>query len=261
MAGRMLRAALAAIAFIVCTAPISAHAQSDGQLPEATTPARLPKVAHRGHAYLVRYEPRTGDTVLLRGRDKMVLESASTDADPVLVGADTVIGLLPEPLQVYRDKDVLVYVSAIRTMGGGGQCGSGSEIFLKFLDVAAAKPAVKSSVLVGSCEKAIELDDQNLSQGVLGAVAAAGERLSLRFLYHGRREGNLTALVSKDLRALEFQGGFQRAAYKTKARNKGDIKGRATSKDKGKVKTKGKAKGTPAPQRRPGRPSSRRSAR
>ncbi|MCC2956216.1 hypothetical protein LK542_11380 [Massilia sp. IC2-477] len=164
-------------------------------------------IAHGGTAYSVRYEPRTRTIALLNGRKRIVLSSVVRNFDPTIVGAERVIGLLPEHLQLYRNANVLVYVSAIRTSGGdgGGYCGGGSETFLNFLDVSNPKPTQKASLLIASCEHSIELYDQDLPKGILGLLLNINGRLAMQFLSYGDREGSLTAVVSVDFRTLEFQ--------------------------------------------------------
>jgi hypothetical protein len=204
---------------IVCTALLSITAVAtfakpamEHEVPDGgrgTAPAEIhhAPIVHHGEKYSVKFEPRSRKTVLSRGPQKITLESVKSNFDPFLVGAERVIGLLPEALQVYRGANILVYVSAVRTSGGNGsgQCGSGSEVFLKFLDIGTARPKIKASLLVASCERSIELDDQDLPNGILGAVSTVGDRLSIRFLSYGSVEGSPVALVSRDFQQLEFQ--------------------------------------------------------
>ena len=176
---------------------------------QTTAEVQQPTISHLGRHYRIRYQPRNRKIVLQQGSRQILIEAFSKNYDPSLVGSDTVIKFLPEALQVYRRENLLIYVSSTRTVGGNGsgQCGSGSEISLRFLDVSTSQPKIKSSLLVGSCEKSIELDDQDLSQGAIGTISRMGDRLSLRFLSYGSREGSLDAVVAEDLRSLRFQQG------------------------------------------------------
>ena len=92
---------------------------------------------------------------------------------------------MQDALQPYKAENIVVYVSTIRTTGGNGrgQCGAGGEIYLNFLDLSPASPKVKSSILIGSCEKPIELVDQNLAESTLGDVSVVAGKLTLRFLF------------------------------------------------------------------------------
>lgn len=127
--------------------------------------------------------------------------------DPSLAGSESIIGFLPEELQVYRNSGILMYITAIRTNGGDrrGQCGSGSEIFLNFLNFARKYPRTHSSVLIGSCEEGVEIDEQNIPAGEFGEIFIQEGKLHLRFLNYKNAEGDLVATISSDLRKLGFE--------------------------------------------------------
>ena len=127
--------------------------------------------------------------------------------DPAVVGSNRLIGFLPEKLQVFKKKQVLVYVSSIRSRGGDGmgQCGSGSEIFLNFLDISKQVPKLKSSILIGSCNESIELVDQDVSKGEVGEITVVDNNLTLHFLNYKEIEGEPEAVVTPDYK-LRFRG-------------------------------------------------------
>lgn len=159
-----------------------------------------------GKAYQIHYDRKITSVVLEYGKKKIVLQKVPKRFDPTLVGSDVFIGFLPDNLQLYKDSSILAFVSSIRTSGGngGGQCGAGAEIFLNFLDVQKAAPKILSSILIGSCDEAIELMDQDMSKGELGELSVMDKKLNLRFMYYRGKEGSPTATVSPDLKNLQF---------------------------------------------------------
>nr|WP_314543663.1 hypothetical protein [uncultured Massilia sp.] len=145
--------------------------------------------------------------MLFVDKSRTVLEKIPKRFDPELVGADEVIGLLPFSLQPYRNKSILVYISAIRISGGDGrgQCGAGLEIYMNFIDVSKAKPKQISRILIGSCNESIELEEINLSDKNLGEISVVNGKLSLRFLLYKEAEGKLVGVPSADYRRLIFE--------------------------------------------------------
>ncbi|XYJ11492.1 hypothetical protein ACSUZJ_05760 [Telluria sp. B2] len=167
----------------------------------------VPEIHYQGRVYRIRYvERRTRIELDVKGK-KTILHQIPKRFDPSLVGAEGFIGFLPEELQPYKGSGNLLYVSSIRTSGGngGGQCGSGAEIFLNVLNVNAKIPRTQASVLIGSCEKSIELLDQDMSNDVLGAVAVGEGHLVLQFMSYEERSGYPIATLSNDLKNLRFR--------------------------------------------------------
>jgi hypothetical protein len=136
-----------------------------------------------------------------------VLRRIPQGFDPSLVGSDSLIGFLSDSLQPYKSRNLLLYVSAIRTNGGGGggQCGSGSEIYLNVLDTSRDVPRIRSSILIGSCDESIQLLDQNIGRGTLGEVAVVENRLSLHFLNYKNLDGYAVGTVAPDFKGLLFR--------------------------------------------------------
>lgn len=159
-----------------------------------------------GRIYQLKLAKANSQIVSVFGKKVTVLSKIPKGFDPALVDADDLIGFLPDEFQAYKEKNTLVYISSIRTTGGDGrgQCGSGVEIYLNFLDVAHTTPKVKSSILIGSCTKPIELLHQDLSHSKLGEIAVVEQKLSLQFLSYLDLEGYPTATISSDFKTLEF---------------------------------------------------------
>ena len=150
-----------------------------------------PQTCVGGRVYELKYVHGRGQIILRSARRESVLKKIPRGFDPSLVGGESLIGFLPDALQPYRTKNIVAYVSTIRSTGGNGrgQCGAGVEIYLNFLDLSLAFPKVKSSILIGSCEKPIELMEQDLSESALGDVSVVAGRLTLRFLSYPDLEG------------------------------------------------------------------------
>lgn len=169
----------------------------------------FPEACLEGKVYRIYYRQKTTSIVVAEGKRNVILQRMPKGFDPALVGADVFIGFLPDRLQAYKKMGILTYVSSIRSNGGGGggQCGSGAEIFLNFLNVRSPVPKIASSILIGSCEESIELMDQDISDGKLGTLAVIDSKLSLQFMHYRGIGGYPTATVSTDLKRLDFGGG------------------------------------------------------
>jgi hypothetical protein len=167
----------------------------------------LPLVAcSQGTPYRIKYDEKTRKIKLIYNHKNMALEQFSKGRDPALVGADSIIGFLPDQLQVYKNTGVLLYISSIRTNSGsgGGQCGAGSEIYLNFLAVKKPKPRVSSRILVGSCDYSIELDNQNIQDGEIGEISVEDGQLRLHFLHYKNLGGSPVATITPDRKSLVF---------------------------------------------------------
>lgn len=159
-----------------------------------------------GRPYRIAYNRRASRVEITSVGRKMV-SAVPAAYDPALVGSDTLIGFLPEKLQVFKKNKVLLYVSSIRSSGGNGmgQCGSGSEIYLNFLDISTQVPGLKSTILIGSCKESIELEDQDVSKGEVGDITVVDNNLTLHFLNYKEIGGEPEAVVTPDYK-LRFRG-------------------------------------------------------
>lgn len=192
---------------LACLSIISvmAFAQADPDLSGAENHV-VSTVYSNGRTFNIHYDRRSLKIVLSVDQTKNILEKIPKRFDPELVGADEMIGFLPTSLQPYVNKDVLVYISTIRTSGGDGrgQCGAGVEMYMNFLDVSKRKPKQISRILIGSCNESIELKEINLSDKNFGEISVVDGKLSLRFLFYKKVEGKLVGVPSTDFRRLIF---------------------------------------------------------
>ncbi|HEX9173144.1 MAG TPA: hypothetical protein VF861_10815, partial [Telluria sp.] len=78
-------------------------------------------------------------------------------------------------------------------------------IHVNFLDLSAPKAKVRSRILIGSCQESIELTDQDIPNGKLGALSILNDKLAFHFMNYGSMEGYPTATVSSDFRRLDFK--------------------------------------------------------
>jgi hypothetical protein len=208
----------ASIAFIylLCRAceAIQTHYMVEARLDEIRTePLQIPgtyvsdRVVVQGRVYLLKYIQELKIINLSVSGRNFGLQRMPQKRDVKLIGADAIIGFLPDELQLYKEAGILVYASAIRTSSGNGegQCGSGAEVFLNFLDTMRNRPSVMSSILIGSCDRSIELDDQDISTGRLGNISKKDGKLHLHFLNYEKLEGSPTAVVASDLKKLIFR--------------------------------------------------------
>jgi hypothetical protein len=167
----------------------------------------VPVICFNNKLYEIRYRPNEGEVVLKHSGIRQVLIRIPKKFDPVIVGAEAVIGFLPGKLQVYGESNILMYVTSMRTSGGngGGQCGAGAEIYLNFLDV--AKPVFRSfsRILIGSCEESIELDGQNIPRGELGSISVHENKIRLEFFNYKDMDGYPVGTISDDFIKLNFK--------------------------------------------------------
>jgi len=186
------------------------HSQALGQNVSSCSPSKPTRVTatafDSAKKYRVRYNRAMTRIELIFDHQRGILNQLPKSYDPTIVGSDALIGFLPEKCQPYKSRGILVYVSSRRTNGGlgSGQCGAGSEIYLNFLDTTTLTPKVRSRILVGSCEESIELNNQDVADGVLGNVEVVRGKLTLHFLNYKESEGSPTATVSPDFKRLSF---------------------------------------------------------
>jgi len=161
----------------------------------------------RGEIYRLFFDRNAGKIILVAKQHKLTLQEILKGYDPSLVGADRFIGFLPDSLQPYLGKNMLLSVSAIRTSagGGGGQCGAGAEIYLNVIDIAKPEPKLESKILIASCAESIELFDQDISSGAMNGISVVDDHLSLHFMNYKDFDGSPTATVAPDFTRLLFK--------------------------------------------------------
>jgi hypothetical protein len=76
---------------------------------------------------------------------------------------------------------------------------------MNFLDVSRAKGRKISRILIGSCNKPIELDVLNLSEKSLGEISVVDGKPSLHFLFYKEIEGKLIGVPNADYQHLVFE--------------------------------------------------------
>ena len=139
-----------------------------------------------------------------------ILEKIPKDYDPALVGADEMIGFLPPSFQIYAARNILLYISSIRSSGGngGGQCGSGSEIFLNVLDLSRTRPRVIARHLIESCKKSMSIrkTSEDGTSKSLGDIATRSGKVVITYGFHGDYEDDPIATLSDDFKRLKFVG-------------------------------------------------------
>jgi hypothetical protein len=136
-----------------------------------------------------------------------VLHRIPRGFQPSLVGADALIGFLPPALQVDIDRNIVFYISTIRTKGGGGggQCGAGAEIYFNALDLHISPARLIGHHLIGSCS-GIELSDADPYTANIGDMSVVDGHLVFKFMFHRDYEGDVIGRLSSDYRHLELSG-------------------------------------------------------
>jgi hypothetical protein len=135
-----------------------------------------------------------------------LLDKIPAGFNPEMVGAEKYFIILPENLQPYISRNILLYMSAIRTTSGkgGGQCGSGAEIYLNTLDLSSKRPVTLSKILIASCSKNIELMDSESPTNGLGYFSVDDGNLLINFLSYENLDGNPRARLSTNFKEIEF---------------------------------------------------------
>lgn len=163
------------------------------------------QLCHRGHVYSIVY--MANSVTLHSGKRGTRLHKIPKGYEPEKIGAEGLIAFLPVEKQPYKDRDILLYTTAIRTKGGGGggQCGSGAEIYLHALNLGKRPPHLLSSTLIGSCSQSIKLDEHDAGAKKFAALTVQDGRLGLKFLYYKSMEGSPTAFLAPDFKTLAFE--------------------------------------------------------
>lgn len=198
------------ILFILWAFPAFSYAAANpipeckSRLPQKGVESITQQICVGQREYRIEYK-RNNINLFLNG-ERRVLERIPKRRDPTKIGATGLISFLPYDLQPYRARGILLYTSVSRSSGGsgGGQCGSGAEIYLNVLDIS-KKPRILSKLLVGSCLESIELIDQDILRNKLGKISVVSGQLSFTFLNYRQLEGSPTALLSNDWRSLIFE--------------------------------------------------------
>lgn len=158
-----------------------------------------------GHLVTLSYSVKNGRITMRSGSERRTVRRIGRRFDPHFVGADGLISFLPIGLQPYRERNIFLYTTAMRTSGGDGsvQCGSGVELFLGAVEIGSNKLKVLSDILIESCAESIYLTDDGGGRGKLPALSVADGRLGISFLGYGSH-GELQATLSSDARRLEL---------------------------------------------------------
>ncbi|MGZ8293762.1 MAG: hypothetical protein ACXWVG_12015 [Telluria sp.] len=169
-----------------------------------TLPGLSEWICHNAVLYKLQFLRQRGQIVVTGSGTRSILHEIPHGYDPTLVGSEKFIKFLPKTLQVYKAHNIFLYLSTVRTNGGtgAGQCGSGTEIYLNFLEINSTHPNLRSSILIGSCRRSIELLDQDLSAGEIGAITSHRGRLHLQFVNYMNMDGYPKWTVSRDLKKL-----------------------------------------------------------
>ena len=178
---------------------------------QASRPAKVSwhdqpsQLCHRGHVYSIVY--KANSVTLHSGKRGTRLHKIPKGYEPEKIGAEGLIAFLPLEKQPYKDRDILLYTTAIRTKGGGGGglCGSDAEFYLHALNLGKKTPHVLSSTLIGSCSQSIELDEYDAGAQRFGALTVNDGRLRLKFLNYKAIEGSPTAFLAPDFKGLDFE--------------------------------------------------------
>jgi hypothetical protein len=191
---------------VIASAEASQYVKECRTAPQTDDEAVRKTLCLDGKIHEVYYN-RKAERIEVKSVDGKISFRVPSAYDPTLVGSDNLIGFLPDKLQIYKKNKVLVYISSIRSSGGAGtgQCGSGSEIYLHFLDISQKAPKLKTSILIGSCRESIELEDQDVSKGKVGDITVVDNNLTLHFLNYKDIDGEPVAVVSHDYK-LQFRG-------------------------------------------------------
>ncbi len=199
----------AALAFLVCSgasAASSCRPIPNKQLTDiggALSVLPDPFLCVGGRKYSIIHAENGRTTSLKWPGHTRVLHRVPKGFEPSLVGAEKLIGFLPDYLQTHKARKIVFYISTIRTRGGdgGGQCGAGSEIFINALDLKPQRPKILASHLIGSCS-GIEIDDSSLNN--LGKLTVANAKLHLNFIRYPKQGDMPRATLSSDFKRLEF---------------------------------------------------------
>jgi hypothetical protein len=124
---------------------------------------------------------------------------------PELIGMTAFIRFLPNSLQPYTARGVILFNTVERSTGGngGGQCGSGYELYLNAANVSRSPARVLGRVKIGSCLESTTLYDMENGPYDFSSFSVQNGRLAIKFLLLKGELEKPTALLSDDFQALE----------------------------------------------------------
>jgi hypothetical protein len=159
-----------------------------------------------GNMYRIEYDRKSSNITLTSKNNKTALQHVPKERDPSMVGAEDLIGFLNDSFQIYKERNILIYTSAMRTNSGGvnGQCGTGAEIYLNFLELKSNKPRIISRILIGSCSESIIMTSESSSEAALGDIFIKDKNLVLHFLNYKKLDGSPFGTISPDFKGLLF---------------------------------------------------------
>lgn len=141
----------------------------------------------------------------IKGRP-IVIEKIEKGYGPELIDMQGYIRFLPLKVQPYLESKVVLFNSVVRSTGGngGGQCGSGYELFLNALNLSQSKPRVVGKVKIGSCTESIFPEGIDEGPADYSAYSIRDGKLTIKFFNYKSMDGSPTAVLSKDFNQLEF---------------------------------------------------------
>jgi hypothetical protein len=161
-------------------------------------------VTKNGTNYKLLYEKNRGLIEIEHSSNKVVVQKIPAGHDPSLIGEEKRVRFLPADLQPYLSQGNVLLVTVTRTNGGdgGGQCGSGAEVYLKVLDIRANTPKIIASHLIESCDQSIDLTSDGNDVNKFSAFSVENGGIKLSFLSYKDLPGDITAKLSDDLSHL-----------------------------------------------------------
>lgn len=134
------------------------------------------------------------------------IERVEKGYSPDLIDMQEYVRFLPLELQPYLSGNVVLFNSVVRSTSGngGGQCGSGYEMYLNALRVEKSGAKVVGKIKIGSCFESIFPIGIDEGPADYSAYSVKDGRLSIKFFNYKKMDGYPTAVVSQDFRQLEF---------------------------------------------------------
>lgn len=148
----------------------------------------------------IKYDKKKRTISLTANGKTVVLARLAKDEAPELDGMEEYIRILPQELQPYRDRGILLLNTANRRPCGDdpGRCDSEYEMYLHSVDISHNPPRQVSKVPLGNCSKHLYPDELKGGAGDFSAYAVDDEG-RLNVYSCGR-----SATLSQDLNTLEF---------------------------------------------------------
>ena len=148
----------------------------------------------------IKYDKKSRTISLTVDGQTVVLERLAEDEAPELVGMDEYIRILPDELQPYRDRGILLLntTASSRCANGPGQCDRDYEMYLHAVDIDHGPPRQVSKVPLVSCPMRVQPDELNRGTGDFSAFVV-DDHEKLNVFSCGR-----SATLSDDLSKLKF---------------------------------------------------------